>query len=117
MKVQIELDSMNFYAFHGVAPQERTVGNTFIVDLLLTADVEAATVSDNLDDTINYAEVYAVVKQEMDRPSLLLEAVAGRIVAALHKEFSRIMKVRVKVAKLNPPFGGDVRSAAVTLEE
>ena len=85
MKVQIELDSMNFYAFHGVAPQERTVGNTFIVDLLLTADVEAATVSDNLDDTINYAEVYAVVKQEMDRPSLLLEAVSGRIVAALHK--------------------------------
>lgn len=117
MKVQIELDSMNFYAFHGVAPQERTVGNTFIVDLLLTADVEAATVSDNLDDTINYAEVYAVVKQEMDRPSLLLEAVAGRIVAALHKEFFRIMKVRVKVAKLNPPFGGDVRSAAVILEE
>ena len=91
MKVQIELDSMNFYAFHGVAPQERTVGNPFIVDLLLTADVEAATVSDNLDDTINYAEVYAVVKQEMDRPSLLLEAVAGRIVADLHKEFSRIM--------------------------
>ena len=117
MKVQIELDSMKFYAFHGVAPQERKVGNTFVVALTLTAGVEAAIVSDDLDDTVNYAQVYAVVKQEMERPSLLLESVAGRIVRALHKEFPKINKVRIKIAKLNPPFGGDIRSASVILEE
>lgn len=117
MKVQIELDSMKFYAFHGVAAQERIVGNTFIVDLLLTADVESATISDNLQDTVNYAEVYSAVHTVMLQPSNLLEAVAGRIVVTLHELFPQIVKVRVRVAKLNPPFGGDVRSAAVILEE
>lgn len=116
MKVEIELRSMKFYAFHGVAAQERAVGNQFVVDLWLTADVGQATESDCLEDTVNYAEVYAVVKAEMERPSQLLEAVAGRIVRSLRERFPRILQAKVKVAKRNPPFGGDVESAAVTLE-
>lgn len=116
MKIEIELKSMKFYAFHGVAPQERTVGNRFVVDVWLTADVGQATESDRLEDTVNYAEVYDVVKKEMEQPSQLLEAVAGRIVRALRGRFPRILQAKVKVAKRNPPFGGDVESAAVTLE-
>lgn len=108
---------MKFYAYHGVASQEKIVGNTFIVNLLLTADIEAATISDRLEDTINYAEVYAVVAKEMSTPSQLLEAVAGRIMRALHQSFPQIIHVRVRVAKLNPPFGGDLRSAAVILDD
>lgn len=117
MNVQIELESMKFYAYHGVAKQERVVGNTFLVDLLITADIGAATCSDNIEDTINYADVYSVVSKEMSQPSFLLENVAGRILRALHEKFPKITHLHVKVAKLNPPFGGDVRSAAVVLED
>ena len=111
--IRIELKSMKFYAFHGVASQEKKVGNHFVVDLWLTADVTQAMESDDLRDTINYAEVYEIVRREMMQPSNLLEAVAGRIVKALKCHFQQIQHVSVKVAKLNPPFGGDVYSAAV----
>ncbi len=115
--IRIELKSMKFYAFHGVAQQERKVGNQFIVDLCLTVDVAQALDSDDLCDTINYAEVYKIVKQEMMQPSNLLETVAGRIVKALQFHFQQIQHISVKVAKLNPPFGGDVYSAAVIIDE
>ena len=116
MNAVIELKSMKFYAFHGVAPQERAVGNRFVVDVWLMADIGQAAETDCLDDTIDYAAVYAVVKEEMAQPSQLLEAVAGRILRALRGRFPRILQAKVSIAKRNPPFGGDVESAVVTLE-
>lgn len=117
MTSTIELNTMKFYAYHGVAPQETRVGNTFLVDLELTAPLEKAVESDCLEDTINYAEVYALVKQEMAIPSKLLEHVGGRILRAVKTRFPRLTAIKIKVTKPNPPFGGDVQSAAVRLEE
>lgn len=117
MTVRIELESMKFYARHGVSSQETKVGNTFVVNLVLTAPLEKAVASDNLDDTINYAAVYEVVKKEMMTPSKLLEHVAGRILEALKREFPKLQEIQLKLSKLNPPFGGDVRSASVILSE
>ena len=117
MTTQIILRAMKFYAYHGVAPQETRVGNTFVVDLTLTAPLEEAVRSDDLEDTINYAAVYATVKREMDIPSKLLEHVAGRITRALKENFPTITEVDLTLSKLNPPFGGDVHSASVRLKE
>lgn len=113
---KIELKAMRFYAYHGVGIQEQHVGNTFVVDLLLTAPLEKAILSDNLEETINYATLYELVKKEMLQPSLLLEHVAGRILFSIKRQFPQVEEVEVKVAKLNPPFGGDVYSASVILK-
>lgn len=117
MTTSIELKRMNFYAYHGVAPQETVVGNNFLVDLVITASLEQAVNSDNLDDTINYASVYEVVKREMMIPSKLIEHAAGRILRALKESFPLITEVELKLSKLNPPFGGDIHSASIILEE
>lgn len=117
MTSQIELKDIKFHAYHGVSPQETRVGNTFIVNLTLTAPLEQAINSDQLEYTINYAEVYAIVKQEMATPSLLLEHVTGRILSSVKHKFPQITAIQVKVSKLNPPFGGDVYSASVILNE
>ena len=93
MITQIKLQTMTFYAYHGVAQQETKVGNTFIVDLKITAPLEKAVWSDDLRDTINYADVYEVVKREMAVPSRLLEHVAGRIVKALKVKFPMIAEI------------------------
>lgn len=114
---QIELRELKFYAYHGVSPQELKVGNTFIVDLTLTVSLENAIVSDNLHDTVNYAEVYAVVKKQMSIPSNLLEHVAGRIMTALKDRFPQLLGIDLKLSKLNPPFGGDIYSASIILKE
>lgn len=117
MTTKIELREITFYAYHGVAPQEAVVGNTFVVDLLLTAPLEKAVYSDDLSDTINYADVYETIKAEMEIPSKLLEHVAGRILMALKKRFPQISEIELVLSKLNPPFGGDVRSASIHLKE
>ncbi|MDL2282143.1 dihydroneopterin aldolase [Parabacteroides sp. OttesenSCG-928-G06] len=117
MTTQIELKSMKFYAYHGVMEQERRVGNHFLVDLLVTVPIQKATESDDLSDTINYAELFDVVKKEMAIPSNLLEHVAGRILTSLKTRFPAIESIELKLSKLTPPFGGDVYSAAVILKE
>lgn len=111
----IELKQMNFYAYHGVSAQERTVGNTYTVDLRFGLDLRPAALSDSLSDTVNYASVYAAVREEMLIPSNLIEHVAGRILARLRRDFPLILTLEIRLAKRNPPFGGDIREAAVIL--
>lgn len=117
MTTKIEIEEMRFYAYHGVMPQETRVGNHFIVSLTLTAPLSKAVGSDKLEDTINYAAVYEEVKKEMAVPSRLIEHVAGRILGALKNRFPQLTETEIKLSKLNPPFGGDVRSASVILKE
>lgn len=116
MKGYITLDHIKFHAHHGVLEQERRVGNDFEVTLQLQYPFHNATESDDLADTINYAEVYDIVAAEMDVPSRLLEHVAGRIVRSLRTRFPLIEGGTVTVAKLTPPFKCEMAAVAVTIE-
>ena len=112
----IELKNMTFHAFHGVMEQERKVGNTYTVDLKLYLDLSPAMQSDLLTDTINYAEVGNVIRQEMAVPSQLLEHVAGRIINRIKKDFPCIQSVKIRLAKKNPPMGADLKEASVVIQ-
>lgn len=116
MKGYITLDHIKFHAHHGVLEQERRVGNDFEVTLQLQYPFHNATESDNLADTVNYAEVYDVVAAEMSVPSRLLEHVAGRIVRSLRTRFPLIEGGTVTVAKLTPPFKCEMAAVAVTIK-
>ena len=111
----IYLDDLRFHAFHGVMPQERLTGNDYTIDIKIGYDVSLAMVSDNVDDTLNYAEVYKIVDQEMGVPSQLLERVAYRIGDRLSRKFTSITSINIKLTKLNPPFGADCKGADVEL--
>ncbi len=112
---KIVLDTMRFHAFHGVMQHEKQVGNEFEVSLTLEVDVTAAIESDSLADTINYADLYALVKAEMAIPSDLIEHVGGRILKRIKAEYPGVSRLEVRVAKLQPPVGGVVKSAEVVL--
>ncbi len=107
---------MRFHAFHGVGEQEQVVGNTFVVSLKMAVDISAAMVSDNVVDTLSYADVYEEVRDEMSKPSQLLENVAYRIVSRLFTKFATLEGVRIRLDKLNPPMGADISSAGVEIE-
>ena len=111
----IELTEMQFYAHHGHFKAERIVGNNFQVDLKFHIDCSKAAASDNLHDTINYQEVYNIVKKEMKIPSRLLENVVKRILDSLFQSFAEIQKAKVRISKLNPPMGGQIGKVGVTL--
>lgn len=111
----IELTGISFHAYHGVMPQERIVGNNYTVDLRLSLSLSEASLSDDLKDTVNYAEVYRITREEMAIPSSLLEHAAGRIARRIKSHFPQIGSVRIRLAKKNPPLGADLQEAAVIL--
>lgn len=113
MTSYILLENIRFFAYHGVAPQETTVGNEFVVSLRLKTDIARAMESDDVADTVNYAEIHQTVKEEMDIPSKLLEHVAGRIVRRLFNDFTTIERIDLKLSKRNPPMGADIETAGV----
>ena len=107
------LHEVRFYAFHGVMPQERRVGGEFLVSVKVGYPLEKAMSSDDVADTLNYAALYELVKEEMMQPSSLLEHVMGRIVEAIEKAFPEVASVEVKIKKVNPPMGSDSNGAEV----
>jgi 7,8-dihydroneopterin aldolase/epimerase/oxygenase len=112
----IQIENMEFYAFHGHFKEEQIVGNKFLVDLTIETDMSVPSKSDNLKDAVNYQKAYQIVKDEMEKKSYLLENIAGRILDTLYSEMSGIKKVVVKVSKMNPPIGGKIGSVSVVME-
>lgn len=113
MSSKIYLRNVRFHAFHGVLPQEGIVGNDYLVNLVLDYDFSSAMKTDDLQGTLNYAEVYQKVREEMAVPSKLLEHVAGRIAHRLFSDFPEIQKLQLSITKLNPPMGADSDGAGV----
>ncbi len=113
MSSKIYLRNVRFHAFHGVLPQERIVGNDYLVNLVLDYDFSSALKTDDLQGTLNYAEVYQKVREEMAVPSKLLEHVAGRIAHRLFSDFPEIQKLQLSITKVNPPMGADSDGAGV----
>ena len=115
MQSYIILKDLRFYAYHGVGAQETQVGNEFVLDLRLRMDWTRAIRSDDVNDTLSYAEAYEAVKDEMARPSRLLEHVAGRIARRLFQDFSSLEEIELRLVKRNPPMGVDIEGAGVEL--
>ena len=116
MKIQsgeIILQNLRFHAFHGVMPQERFVGNDYVLNLRISYPLAAAATSDKVADTLNYADVYAFVAEEMNQPSALVEHVAQRIAQRLKHAFPRITSISLQLLKYNLPMGGDADGAGV----
>ena len=99
----IELENMEFQAFHGCYELERQVGNRFQVSVRIEAELGEAADSDRIERTINYLDVF--------------ETVPGRIAGRIRERFPQSVRVRVKVSKMAPPLGGKIEKVSVTLEK
>ena len=111
----ISIEGMKFHAYHGCIPEEQVTGNTFIVDLYIETDTTKAEESDDLNDTIDYAAVYLLIKQEMQIPSKLIENAGRRILNSVKAKFPEVESAKVKVKKLNPPIEGQIESVSIGL--
>ena len=109
------LQDVRFHAFHGVMPQETKVGADFLVNLRIGYPIGKAMQTDEVADTLNYAEVYALVAQQMKQPSKLLEHVAGRIVKTISKHFPLVTSIDLTLMKQNPPMGADIEGTGVEI--
>lgn len=111
----IKMDKMKFYGFHGVFPEENKLGQQFYVDLELFLDLSLAGKSDQLGDTINYAEIHNRVKNKVEKGRFqLIEALAESIASDLLDTYTKINALTVRVVKPHPPF--DIHFEGVTVE-
>ena len=113
---RIFLRGMRFMACHGVLPHEREVPQPFEVDVEMGLDLRAAGESDDLDDTVNYAEVYDVVSTVLTvARKYLIEAIAEEIADDLLRDFDSLRWVRVTVHKPAAPIDGIFSDVGVTI--
>ena len=112
---RVELVGMQFYAYHGCFEEEQIIGNRFVVNFWAEADLSVPALTDDINDALNYQEVYNIIKEQMQIKSHLLENVARRILDAVYARFPYIVDAQVKIDKLNPPLGGQVYASRVTM--
>src|SRR5436305_15255734 len=112
----IQLHRLRFFAHHDVYEEERTAGNEFEVAISLKVKATKEKVS-SLEQTIQYAAVYALTKEIFSKPTLLLETLAQEIAEALKMKYSFIKKISVQIVKLHPPIVSFTGSVSVTFRK
>lgn len=115
MKSYIILENLKIYAHHGVLKQETRVGQYFLLNIKIETDNLGACQTDELSQTINYAEIFDVVKNEMKIPSKLIENAAWRIINSLKNKFKQIVSIELRLDKLSPPIDAFDGTAGVLL--
>ena len=113
----IKLKNIRTYSYHGCLIEEGKIGSDYSVDLEVKTDLRKSSVSDNLEDTVDYVLLNKIVVEEMDIRAQLLEHVAHRIIVRIFTEVAAISRIIVAVSKLNPPIGGDVEAVTIEMEE
>ncbi|MGE0588498.1 MAG: dihydroneopterin aldolase [Cyclobacteriaceae bacterium] len=116
LKGKVVLEGLEFHAYHGVYPHERSSGNKFEVDIMVNTSFEESAFHDDLAGTINYEDIYDIVKRHMAKPTKLLESVAHAIAQEILDSFDAASKAEVTISKFNPPIGGVCRKAKVSVD-
>jgi 7,8-dihydroneopterin aldolase/epimerase/oxygenase len=113
---KIYVNQMEFYGYHGVFPEENTLGQRFMVDLMVLVNLKKAGETDELEHSVNYGELFQVCKEIVEgKPYKLVEAVAEKIAEIVLRQFTLVSEVTIKVIKPDPPIPGHYRSVAVEI--
>jgi dihydroneopterin aldolase len=113
--VTVEVSGLSLYTHHGVSAAEREVGQRLVVDLRLDVGESDATLTDRLEDTVDYAEVcQAVALVAQQRSYRTLERLCAAIADRLLDRFG-LESVWVKAAKPEPPIPLPVDEVSVEL--
>ena len=114
---RVALEGLEFFAYHGFHDEEQKMGNKYAVDVSVTTNFNEAAEKDILSETVNYAELYKIVRAEMHKPSRLLENIGKRIIKHVFADFKHVSSIEISISKFNPPIGGVCERAKVTLTE
>ncbi|WP_124979130.1 dihydroneopterin aldolase [Nonlabens xiamenensis] len=114
---QILLENVRVVTNHGCLREEELIGSEYRVDLSVTTDLTKSAQTDELSDTVDYVSLNRIIVEEMAVRSKLLEQVAQRILDRIFSEEPMVQRAQVKVAKINPPIGGDVEKVIVLMAQ
>lgn len=113
---KIIIKGLKIYAYHGVNPEEKIEGQNFILDIICLSDLTKPCISDNVEDTVSYAQIIKLVKKIFTAESYdLIEKAAQRVVDSILDSFSAISSVNVVLKKPEAPMKADFEYVAVEI--
>lgn len=108
----IHLNKLEFFAHHGLHDEEAITGTNFEIDV--SVQFNAATKITSIHQTINYVDIYAVIKKHMEHPVALLETLAENITSEIYSLDNRITSINININKLHPPVKNFIGNVGVT---
>ena len=114
---KIHLKGCRFYGYHGAFAEEQTLGQIFVVDCTLSVDLQKASQSDVLEDTVHYGLVFETIKRQVEEERYaLIEPLAGAICQDIFEQFPPVQAINIKIFKENPPINGHYDVVGIELE-
>jgi len=113
--ITISLNGAEFFAFHGFYPEEQKLGSKFIVDVDVSIQPTGNLKEDDLNNTVDYEQLYEIVAEEMVNTRKLIETVAQSIADGVKERYPLSSSVRVSLKKLNPPLRGKVDYSSIVI--
>lgn len=111
----VALHGAEFFAYHGFYPEEQKLGNCFVVDIEVGFASPENMSDDELNNTVNYEQLYDIVCEEMKIPRKLIETVAQAVIEAIKKQYAFVDTIQVTIKKLNPLIGAKTQYSSVVL--
>jgi len=112
--VQVNLEDLRFYSYHGFYSEEQILGNEYSVDIKTSFD-SSNLKDDQLERTVNYEQLYSIATTAMKNPRKLLETVADEMLENIKLGFQHLTSIEVSICKIKPLFGGDRAHARVSI--
>lgn len=119
MKATLQIHNARFYTHIGVLPEEKVLGNLYIVDLTAVYDATRAIEGDDMTQGVSYADLYDTVRDVMEnRPGYsLLERVAAETLSAIHSRYPLVEECTISIRKSVPPIDGVMEGTSVSLTQ
>lgn len=114
--ITIELKQLRFLAYHGLYAEERKTGNEFEINLSVSYQPSSGTIT-GISDTVNYSELYTLLKAEMGKPRHLLETLVMELAEIIHGSFPLIKKIEISITKLHVPTAKFTGTAGVKYQK
>jgi dihydroneopterin aldolase len=111
--MQIHLQNLQFFAYHGLHQEEKILGNWFVVNVIVDVDLPTNQ-KINLKHTVDYSQIFEVVQAIMLQPTELLENLVKDIASKILAQFLTIQKVIISIYKENPPIQNFVGNVGVS---
>lgn len=111
----ISLEGMKFNVGHGIYPEEKIIGNTFLVDVAVS--IEDNGIINDISQTINYETLYEVIRKEMNHVEEMLETIAYSCVDRIKQRFPKSKMISIKISKLHPPMSGEIGRSKISLNK
>jgi dihydroneopterin aldolase len=101
----IELRNLEFFSFHGLYAEEKKVGGEFVVDVFAKFPAQDHKLT-SIDETVNYAALFEIIKDEMNQPRALLETIAQSIAEKIYNKYAVLKEIEIRIEKKKAPIVG-----------